>query len=55
MIIKRTGGLGNKRMNEDQPNYYIIEKGQKSGKSPRNLWRPAVAQTSVKDPQIMFM
>ena len=33
MIIKGTGGLGNKRMSGHHPNYYIIENGQNTEKS----------------------
>ena len=36
-IIKGTGELGNKRMSGDHPNYYIIENGQISKKSPGDL------------------
>ena len=35
----RTGGLGNKRMSGDHPNYSIIEIGQNTEKSPRDLRR----------------
>ena len=54
-IIKRTGGLGNKRMSEDYPNYYIIENGQNTKKSPGDLGRLAVIQTPVKDHQLKLM
>ena len=42
-IIKGTGGLGNNRMNGDHPNNYIIENGQNTEKSSRDLRRLAVA------------
>ena len=48
-LIKGTGGLGNKRTNGDHQNYCIIEIGQNTEKSPGNLRRLVVAQTSVKD------
>ena len=36
-IIKGTGGLGNKRMSGDHPNYNIIENHQNTEKSPGDL------------------
>ena len=45
-IIKGTGWLGN---------YCIIESGQNTEKSPGNLRRVAVTQTSVKDYQLTLM
>ena len=36
-----TGGLRNKRMSEDHPNYYIIENGQNPEDSPGDLGRLA--------------
>ena len=36
-------------MSGDRPNYYIIENGQNSEKSPGDLRRLAVIQTPVKD------
>ena len=47
-IIKGTGGIGNKRTSGDHPNNYILENGQKTKKSPRDLRRLAVTQTPVK-------
>ena len=38
-IGKRTGGLGNKRTSRDHPNYYIIEIGRNTEKSPGDLGR----------------
>ena len=54
-IIKRTGGLGNKRTCGDHPSYYIIEKGQNTKKSPGDLRRLAVFQTPVKHYQLRLM
>ena len=34
MVIKGTGGLGNKKTRGDYPNHYIIENGQNTEKSP---------------------
>ena len=45
-------GLGNKRMSEEHLNYCIIEIGQNTGKSPGDLRRFPVTQTSVKDHQL---
>ena len=47
-IINGTGGLENKRTSGDHSNYYIIENGQNTKKSPGDLRRVAVTQTSVK-------
>ena len=41
-----------KSMSGDHPNYCIIEIGQNTGKSPGDLRRVAVTQTSVKDHQL---
>ena len=41
-IIEGTGGLGHKRTSGDHPNYYIIEIGQNTEKSPEDLRRLAV-------------
>ena len=51
-IIKGPGRLGNKRMSEDHPNYYIIENSQNTEKNPEDLRRLAVTQTSVRDHQL---
>ena len=48
-IDTRTGGLGNNRTSGDQPNYCIIEIGQNTKKSPRDLRRLAVTQTPVRN------
>ena len=54
-INKRTGRLENKRTRGDHPNYYIIEIGQNTEKSPGNLKRLAVTQTPIKDHQLTLM
>ena len=54
-IIKRIGGLGTWRTSGDHPNYSIIENGQNTEKSPGDLRRLAVAQTPVKDHQLMLI
>ena len=54
-VNKETGGLGNMRRNGDHPNYYIIEIGQNTEKSPGDLRRLSVTQTSVKDHQLTLM
>ena len=51
----RIGALGNKRTSGDYPTYYIIETGQNTEKSPGDLRRLAVTQTSVKDNQLMLI
>ena len=48
-IIKGTGGLGGWRTSGDHRNYSIIKNGQNTEKSPGDLRRLAVTQTSVKD------
>ena len=55
MIIKGSGGFGSWRTSGDHPNYCIIENGQDTEKSPGNLRRLAVIQTSVKDHQLTLM
>ena len=55
MIIKETGGLGSRRTSGDHPNYYIIENGQNTEKSPGDLKKLAVTQTPVKDHQLTLM
>ena len=54
-VTKGTGGLGSWRTSGDHPNYYIIENGQNTEKSPRDLRRLAVTQTPVKDYQLTLM
>ena len=53
--IKRSGGLGKKRASGNYPNYCIIEIGQNTEKSPRDLSRLAVSQIPVKDHQLTLM
>ena len=43
-IDKGSGGLGNKRMNENYPNYYIIKIGQNTDESPGDSRRLANTQ-----------
>ena len=47
-IIRGTGGLGNERTSGDHPNYYISEISQNTVKSPGDLRKLGVTQTSVK-------
>ena len=54
-IDTKTGGLGNKRTSGDHPNYCICEISQNNEKSPGDLRRLAVTQTSVKDYQLTLM
>ena len=54
-LIKGFGELGNKRTRGDHGNYYTIEIGQNTEKSPEHLRRLAVTQTSVKDHQLTMM
>ena len=54
-VTKGTGGLGSWRTSGDYPNYYIIENGQNTEKSPGDLRRLAVTQTPVKDHQLTMM
>ena len=55
MIIKGTGGLGNKRTVGDHPNYSLIEIDQNTEKSPGDLRRLAVTQTSTNDYQLTLI
>ena len=50
-IDTRTGGLENKRTSGDYSNYCIIEICQNTEKSPGDLRKLAVTQTSVKGHQ----
>ena len=45
---KGTGRLGNKKAGEDHPDYSITKISQNTEKSPGDLRRIAVTQTSVK-------
>ena len=51
-ISTGTGGLGNKRMSRDHPNYGIVKIGQNTEKSPGDLRRLAVIQTPMTDHQL---
>ena len=53
--FKGTGGHRSKRASGDHPKKYIIENGQNTAMSPGDLRRPAVSQTSVKEPQVTLM
>ena len=48
-------GLENKRMGGDHPNYYIIENGQNTEKSPGDLRRLAITQIPMKNQQLKLM
>ena len=49
------GGFGNKKTSGDCPKYSIVEIGQNTEKSPRDLRRLVVTQTPVKDHQLTLM
>ena len=49
MISKESGIVGNKRTSGDHPNYSIIEIAQNNKKSPGDLKRLVVTQTSVEN------
>ena len=51
-IVKKTGGLRNKRTRGDHPGYSFIKVGQNTEKGPGNLRKLAVTQTSVEDHQL---
>ena len=48
-----TGGLGNKRMSRDHSNFSIIKIGQNTKKSPGDLKKFAVSQTSFRHHQLI--
>ena len=54
-INKGTGRLENERTSEHYPNSYITEIGQNIEKSPGNLRRLDVTQTSMKNHQLTLM
>ena len=54
-LLKGTGILGSWRTSGDHQNYYIIENGQNTEKSPGDLRRLAVTQTPVKNHQLTQM
>ena len=55
MIGKGTGGLGNKRTNEDLSNCSIVEIGQHTQKCSGDLKTFAVTQTPVEDRQLTLV
>ena len=50
-----TVGFGSWRTSGYHPNYYIIENGQNTKKSPGDLRKLAVTQTPVKNHQLTLM
>ncbi len=54
-LLKELERLGSWRASGDHTNYYIIENGQNTEKSPGDLRRLAVTQTPVKDHQPTLM
>ena len=54
-INKGTGGLGNNRTSGSHTNYYIIEIGQNTEKSPGDLRTLTVTQTPVENHQLTLM
>ena len=54
-INKGIGGLGKKRTRGDHPKYYITEISQNTEKSPGDLKRLAVIQTSGRDHQLTLV
>ena len=54
-IGSRIGRLGNNRTGGDCPNYSIVEIGQNTEKSPGDLRRLVVAQTPVRNHQLMLV
>ena len=54
-IGTKTRGLGNQKTSRDHPDYNIIEIGQNTEKSTGDLRRLPVAQTPVRDHQLMLV
>ena len=54
-LLKGLEDLEVGRTSGDHPNYYIIENGQNTEKSPGGLRRLAVTQTPVKNHQLTLM
>ena len=54
-IGKGTGRLGNNRTSGDHQDYSIIKIGQNTEKSPEDLRRLAVIQTSMKHDQLKLV
>ena len=48
-VVKGPGRLGNKRINEDHPDYRIIMIGQNTDKSPGDSRRLVVLQTPTEN------
>ena len=55
MNSKGIRGPGSKKMSGDHPKYCIIEIGLNTEKSPGDLRKLAVTQTTVKDPQLTLV
>ena len=49
-----SGGLGNKTTSGDHPNYSIVVISQNTKKSPGDLKRLVVTETSVENHQLML-
>ena len=55
-LIKRPGGLGNKRTSGDYPNYCMIKIGQNTEKeSPGDLRRLVVTQTPMRNHRLTLV
>ena len=54
-LVTWTGGLGNKKKSGDHPNYSFVEISKNTEKSPGDLRRIAVTQTSVKNHPLTLM
>ena len=50
-----TEGLGNKRTSVDHPNYSMVEIGQNTKKSPRELRRLAVTESLVENHRLTLV
>ena len=53
-LVQGLGGLGNKRMSRECPNYSIVEISQNTEKGPGDL-RLTVTQTPVENHQLMLV
>ena len=54
-LVKRIGGLRNKRTSGEHPNYSIVQIGQNTEKCSGDLRRLAVTQTLVKHHQLKLV
>ena len=54
-LLKGPGWLGGWRMSGDHPNDSVIENGQNTERSSRDLRIPAVTETPVEDHQLALM